>query len=265
MTEALFQRDGERYEATELTRGPWDPGLQHGGAPAALLAGAVEQVPTPGPMRVARVAYDFLAPLEIRDYALETTVVRPGRRVQLVEATLRAGEREVVRARALRIRVHPGAVRPAPPAEGPPPPPEGIRPSARLPRAGLPSFVGEGMELRFVEGDFAQPGDAVVWLRLRHPVLPDQEPTPLQRAVAAADFGNGVGAVLDWDRYAFINPDLVVHLQREPEGAWVCLSAHSAIAPDGVGLASSALADRSGEVGRATQALIVAPATAPGC
>ncbi len=37
MDEAFYEREGERYVATELTRGPWDPGAQHAGPPAALL------------------------------------------------------------------------------------------------------------------------------------------------------------------------------------------------------------------------------------
>ena len=32
--EAFYERDGDRYAATELTRGPWDPGSQHAGPPS---------------------------------------------------------------------------------------------------------------------------------------------------------------------------------------------------------------------------------------
>src|SRR3954468_13919314 len=36
--DALFIRSkGNAFEPTELTRGPWDPNAQHGGAPGALL------------------------------------------------------------------------------------------------------------------------------------------------------------------------------------------------------------------------------------
>ena len=42
---AVFQAQNGRFVATELARGPWDPGAQHGGAPAALLMRAFEQLP----------------------------------------------------------------------------------------------------------------------------------------------------------------------------------------------------------------------------
>ena len=41
--EAVFVRDGQGLQATELGRGPWDPRALHGGAPAALLVHAFER------------------------------------------------------------------------------------------------------------------------------------------------------------------------------------------------------------------------------
>jgi hypothetical protein len=76
---------------------------------------------------------------------------------------------------------------------------------------------------------------------------------------AAGDFGNGISATLDWDRYVFINPDLTLYVDREPVGEWICLDARTIIAPGGVGTAESVLYDERGRVGRATQALLVAP------
>ena len=34
--ESFYEPDGDHYVATELTRGPWDPGAQHAGPPAAV-------------------------------------------------------------------------------------------------------------------------------------------------------------------------------------------------------------------------------------
>ncbi len=39
MPDAFYVPDGELLASTELTRGPWDPGSQHAGPPAALLGG----------------------------------------------------------------------------------------------------------------------------------------------------------------------------------------------------------------------------------
>ena len=47
------------------------------------------------------------------------------------------------------------------------------------------------------------------------------------RAVATADFGNGVSAELPFDDYLFINADLTIHLWRAPRGEWIGLDAQT--------------------------------------
>ena len=88
---------------------------------------------------------------------------------------------------------------------------------------------------------------------------PARTPSPFQRLAAAGDFGNGISATLSWDDYLFINPDLTLYIEREPVGEWICLESETRIARDGIGVAESVLYDERGRVGRATQALLVAP------
>ena len=61
----VFDGSDGRFVATELARGPWDPGAQHGGAPAALLMRAFEGLPGPEGLVLARVTYEFLRPAPI--------------------------------------------------------------------------------------------------------------------------------------------------------------------------------------------------------
>ena len=89
------------------------------------------------------------------------------------------------------------------------------------------------------------------------PVVAGEEPSPEQRAVAVADFGNGISSELDFATSIFINPDLTVHLVRPPEGEWVCLDARTRFGPPGTGLAESALWDGRGRIGRSLQSLYV--------
>ena len=96
-----------------------------------------------------------------------------------------------------------------------------------------------------------------MWFRLRVPVVAGEEPTPLQRVAAAADFGNGVSAALERGRYLFINPDLTITLHRPPAGEWVGLDAVTHAEAHGVGLAESALYDEHGRIGRSVQTLLV--------
>ena len=100
MTDAVFHLDGERHVPTELARGPWDPGAQHGGAAAAILGRAVERFQPELGLAVTRITFELLRPVPLAPLVVTTAMTRPGKRVQLVTASLRA----VVYARALGFR-----------------------------------------------------------------------------------------------------------------------------------------------------------------
>ena len=260
MAEAVFIPAGDgRFTASELARGPWDPGAQHGGAPAALLMYGFERAPAAEGLQIARVTYEFMRPVPLGELDMRVDVIRPGRRVQLLEGSLLTSDgTEVVRARALQVqRADPGAAQPSGdrPAVGPD---EGRLDAPPVVSPDRPFFGTHAMEIRFVAGAFNQPGPATVWFRLRVPVVDGEDPTPLQRLAAASDFGNGISAVLPWTEWVFINPDLTVYVDRPPDGEWVCLDAHTRIASGGVAVAESVISDGQGIVGRAIQALLVA-------
>ena len=61
MPDAFYEPDGDRYRATELTRGPWDPGAQHAGPPSALLGREIERLPDAEEFQVGRVTFEILA------------------------------------------------------------------------------------------------------------------------------------------------------------------------------------------------------------
>jgi len=207
---------------------------------------------------LGRVTFEILKSVPIGPVRVEAEVVRPGKRVQLVEASLSNGEGELMRARAWRLRRGeieiPSDVLSTP---APPPGPE---------QGSQPEFFATGqdvgyhtaMEWRSVGGGFLEPGPATVWIRMRCPLLAGEEPTPLQRTLVAADVGNGISAVLDWSRYLFVNVDLSVHLERMPEGEWVCVDAVTLPQPSGTGTAESVLSDERGRIGRAAQTLLIA-------
>lgn len=259
MPAAFYEPDGDRFLATELTRGPWDPGAQHAGPPAALLGRAIELLPDAGEFLVGRVTCEILRSVPIAPVRVSARVLRPGRRVQLVEAELsdESGE-PLMRASAWRLRGAPVEIPPEAmgPAEVPPGPEQG-REVEFFP-TGEELGYHSAMEVRFVRGGFVEPGPALVWLRMRQPLVSGEEPSPLQRVLVAADVGNGVSASLDYHRYLFINVDLTVHLERLPAGEWVCVDAQTLPQPSGNGTAESVLADESGRIGRALQTLLIA-------
>jgi hypothetical protein len=256
--QSVFLARNGRFVATELARGPWDPNAQHGGAPAALLMRALEGLPASPGLQLARVTYEFLRPVPIGELIVDAEVVRPGRRVQLLEASLASPDGlELVRARALQVRRADAPGAPIEETAAPPGPEHGRDNDLRSPHR--PMFAPDAIEVRFVAGQFMGGGAATGWFRLLAPIVAGETPSPLQRLAAAGDFGNGISALLPWDDYLFINPDLTLYIEREPVGEWICLEARTLIAPEGIATAESVLYDERGRVGRATQALLVAP------
>jgi hypothetical protein len=257
MSDAIFMTDGERFIPTDLARGPWTPEAQHGGPPAALLARAVERFGGGESMLVARLTIELLRPVPIAPLTIATGWGRPGRKVQLVTASLFSGNTEVARATGLRIRraeipLPAGLVHLAPP---PGPNSEGFSSPGFL---DYPAFHSLAVEHRFVGGSFALPGPATDWVRLRVPLVEGEETSSLCRVAAVADFGNGISWVLNrGDGYRFINPDLTVYLHRLPVSEWVCLDAVTHVQANGVGVAESTLYDENGVIGRALQSLLV--------
>src|SRR6201994_126350 len=90
-----------------MTRGPWDRGAQHAGPPAALIGRALEELPEAEDFQVCRVTFEILRSIPIGPVAVEARIVRPGRRVQLLEAELRVDGEVLMMARAWRLRTAP--------------------------------------------------------------------------------------------------------------------------------------------------------------
>jgi Thioesterase-like superfamily len=254
LPDAVFHRDGNRFVPTELARGPWDPNAQHGGPCAALLAQLIEQHEIGPPAHVARMTVELLRPVPMQAIELRARTLRPGKKVQLVEASVLAGETEVVRATALRIRLADVAFADAPDDRLIPGPSTKLR--ERFENVGGVNF-GFAMDMSVARGEIGVPGPAAVWFRLGVPVVAGEEPTPLMRVAAAADFGNGISGAATWDQHLFINPDLTIYLHRLPAGDWVGLDARTWPTHEGVGVADAALYDEGGRIGRSVQALLL--------
>ena len=252
MTDAFYAPDGERIVPSELTRGPWDPNSQHAGPPSALLARALERCEPREGARIARVTVEILAPVPIAPLSVGARVVRPGRSVELIEASLEGADGELMRARGWRLAE--SDVTADWEQEERPPGREGAEPLEFFPTG---QAVGwhTAMEIVFARGRFLDPGPATVWMRPRVELVAGEQITPLQRVMLAADGGNGVSAPLDWSRFIFINTDLTVHLLRPPAGEWVCLDSVTHV--DGLGMTDTALWDENGRIGRAAQTLLV--------
>mgnify|MGYP000955104453 FL=1 len=262
-SEALFTvLDDGRLRANDLARGPWDPDALHGGPVAALAARALEQaLADPGfTGRPARFVLELERPFGFDPVTVTAEVTRPGRSVRSAAAEVHDDRgRRLARATLLSIRTTDldvtGAVRPD--DEPPPPRPAHADPPSPWAAGGGRAFHRDAVEHAFVEGGFEALGPAVDWIRLVVPVVVGEDPSPLQRVVAAADFGNGISAAVTHAEHLFINPDLVVSLERLPVGIDVGLAAATRVDRGGIGLAEAVLWDEHGRIGHSSQTLLV--------
>lgn len=256
--DAVFELKGDMAMATGYAAGPWDPTMQHGGAPSSLIAHVVEHIPTAAPMQVARLTIDLLRPVPIAPLEIKTEVVREGKKIQLCAVSLLAGGKECVRATALKIRsadypdlkgiAEKESTLPTP--EESSPIDEAIRKSS--------GFIS-GLEVRNAKGIFGllgAGGPAACWFRSIRPIVAGEANTPLMRAAMVADFSNGVSSVLNHE-WTFLNGDLSINLARMPVGEWILLDAETWIDEAGVGIAAGRLADERGYFGRCVQSLVV--------
>lgn len=261
--ESIFTVRDDRFVPTAYARGPWDPGALHGGAAGALIVEEMERRhPTPQ-LSTGRLSFQFLRPVPAQPLTLTTTIVRPGRRVQEISAELHSEETLVCRAKALRVQPVSGDLPAHTPAgeherahrEHMPGPQDGEAVRFALDDPSEPSFA-TAMDMRWLTKPFSL-GPGRVWMRLRVPLLPGRPASALALLAAVCDFGNGVSSELRFDQFVFINADLTLHLQREPQGEWAGIDASTLLASGGAGLAESVAHDADGPVGRAFQTLVV--------
>jgi hypothetical protein len=256
---ALYDPTDDGYVATALTIGPWDPGLQHAGPPAALLLREAERASGIDGGQTVRMAYDIFAPVPVGPVRVRTSVVRPGRRIELLEAVLSGVEdRPLMRLSAWRMRTREdGAVTgglPHPAATGP----QESRPEDAA------FFTEEiayhrALEWRFASGSFNSPGPASAWTAARCELVAGEPMTPLQHLLVMTDAASGISAALDWTSATFANVDLLVSLHRPPRGDWLGMDAATVLGGTGAAQCNAVLFDADGPIGRSAQSLFVEP------
>lgn len=259
MSSAFVPLGEGRFRATELTRGPWDPGHQHAGPPIALAARALEREAAKlGMTHVARVTASLFRPIPIAELEVDVQAEYAGRNLAHFSARLSCAGKEVVRFSAIAQREAPFALPAQTPGHPLPHAPRSVEqsPEARFPFDKTKMGYADFIESRVAEGVFFK-GPSAVWFRMRHPLVEGEAPSALQRVLVAADSGNGISAALDFRRYIFVNSDLTVNLARQAEGEWVCVDARTLLGPTGGGVAEARIFDSNGLIGRSTQSLAV--------
>ncbi len=254
--DAFYHRiDTDAYRPTEAAVGPWDPALLHGGPPIALLAHALRAFGGDDAPALVRLSVEFLGPVPLAPCTIAVRQLRAGRRIELLEATLRADGRDALLARAWRARREPDCAPRISDAFSVPQLPD-AQPTRMFP--GIEHFpYAHALEWRFVQGAFDDLGPATLWARPRIPLLPDAPSDALERLLIVLDSANGVSAELPLRDWSFVPIDLQLSLHREPQGDWVGIDARSVIDSSGVGTAHTTVFDSAGACGRSLHTLFV--------
>ena len=247
----FFISDGDRFVATESTRGPWSRDHQHGGPPAALLTRALEHLAGEG-MLVSRMTFDFLRPVPIASLSVRAEIVRAGTKVRRLQAVLATTDgTPLVQASAVALRT--AAVLPASIGDDDAaPPPLAMAAPFEFHFFVHPVGYQTAVEARIARGTWGK-GAVAMWMRPRVPLLEGEVTSPLQRLLTVADSASGVAVVLEPAHHTFVNADLTVSVHRLPEGEWVCLEAATVAEAHGVGLTRARLWDQRGAVGVSLQ------------
>ncbi|HYD27244.1 thioesterase family protein [Brevundimonas sp.] len=238
-----------RFIATPAAGGPWTATHCHGGAPAGLLAHIAEAHGADTPMSTARFTADFLRPTPIGpELEVRTKVVRNGRQTRAIELELITNDQTLVRASALMVRQlegreTPGGIDRQPPSDGR--------------HRAMPGGFSEQFSIVPCIGGFGHLGPAQVWFRMESPLIDQQLPNAVARAVASADFASGIAADLSFRDWTYPSLDLSIGFLRPPEAGWILLQSHWLPHAGGRTVCVTVLGDCIGPFAHATQTVMI--------
>jgi hypothetical protein len=254
---AYFERLATgRYRATAHVGGAWNEVDQHIAPALGLLAHAVEadrDVRRSDGLVIGRLSYDILGTVPVDVVDVDVRVVRRGRTIELVEASLSHHGRVAVVLRAWLMETRDTtrlAVSALPPIGSP-----GTMPPWD-PTTVWPGGFIASVEVRRTQ---IEPGRASFWVRTPLPLIDNEPVSRLAAAAGLFDVANGMTVPVSPLDVAFPNIDLTAHLFAEPTGGWVGFDTTASLGRTGLGLTSSVLHDVDGPVGTLSQCLTVRP------
>jgi hypothetical protein len=253
---AYYRRlDEDRFEPTIHAQGAWNTHEQHMAPVSGLLAHAIDCHDPRPDLVLARITYEILGLIELTTTTVQVRTIRPGRTIELVEATAIVADRPVVRALAWRLSRQDTSAAAGGLPEAMPDPTECVH--------WMPSTLWPGGYIATIEGAKGpqpEPGRGQVWVRTWTTLVEGEPVSPVAAYLGLVDTANGMNTRIHPLEWAFPNIDLTVHLYREPHGGpghWLGLDTLVTIGAGGVGLTSTTLHDEAGPVGRAEQILTV--------
>lgn len=252
---AYFERlSTTRFRASAMTEGAWDPQHMHVSPAIGLLAHAIERdrdARRDDGLVLTRLSVDILGAFPVGDVEVQVRMLRPGRTIELVEASLSHDGRPALLARAWLQRQYDTAAIAGADTAALPAPDELTDFDAAMGWAG---GFAESIEGRREE---PQPGHGRLWLRLGAPLVAGEEVGPTAQVLGVTDVVNGMTPRVGPNIAAYPNIDLTVHLFRAPVSGWLGCETAVSYGENGVGLTRATLHDVDGPIGCSAQTLTV--------
>ena len=250
--DAYYVRSGESaFISTLHSQGAWQPGEQHLAAAAGLVLAEAERR-LPSDKLVSRVSFDVLGVIHSGPFTIDVRMLRPGRTIELIEASMRHGDQVSVQARIWRLSGSDTA-----PVQGDEWP---VMPAPDQMPPLVFSDIWEGGFISSLEcrrqAD-ARPGRAQTWLRTPYPLVDGEIDPPVAAFAKLADTANGLAVRANPNEVFFANVDLTLHFTRQPQAGWVGFDTRVSFGPTGLGETFSVLSDIHGPVGTVAQSLTV--------
>lgn len=255
MTGYFRRRDHTHFEPTALVGGGWNPDEQHIAPALGLLAHLVEvdHRERGGTLTLGRATYDILGTIPLDTVDTTVRVIRAGRTIELVEATLSHAGRPALILRAWMLQ----------------PTDTSAVAGSELPLIPHPDEIGAWDPGTIWPGGFVrsvevrrreiEPGRAVVWVRTPSPLIEAETTSNTARVLGVVDITNGMTPRVDPQSMGFANVDLTAHLFTAPRGDWVGFDTTVSFGASGVGLTHSTLHDIHGPIGTVSQSLTLRP------
>jgi len=261
---ALFAREGSLWFPQPACVGPWGKEWLHGGPVAALCTAIAEELVPDADRVTSRLTLELIKPVPLAPLEVQGEILRSGRRLSLVDVEIRAAGAVVAFARLQRTSQMPIEL---PELEG-----TGVelrgpadRPEDFVPmlQTGSPvdraPFVRDATVIRTPrETGIYEPHPTEAWICVFADLLPGVPMSTTAAAMAAADYGNALGAPeAPGTNTYFPNADLSVHLARPPVSAWIRMAPQTTWLVEGIGHTRCELADQRGMLGTSAVTLVM--------
>lgn len=257
MTSAFFARLGETtFRPTEHVGGAWAAKEQHIAPALGLIAHEIERhrdSRRDDALQLGRISYDILGTVPVEPVEIHVEVLRPGRTVELVQATLSHNGRPAVLARAWLMAAFDTASLAGGALPRIPDPAELalIDPTETWPGGFIRSVEVRRREL--------EPGSALAWVRTQVALIEHEPVSDTAAALGLIDITNGLTPRVSPAEVLFPNVDLTVHLLHAPRPGWLGADTTVTFGATGLGATHSILHDERGPFAISIQTLTVRP------